>query len=308
MHDIMIFRFIFICFLLAPCLLQAQVSSTAQEVENLLAVRQVSCGTAARFTFQAADIALDGRDDAAFAYAQSQKWLSKKAESSDPITLGQVSLLIMRSFNLKGGLIYTISHGPNHAYREMTYRKFIQGRSDPADYVSGERFLHIISRVLGVIEKDSEAKKVREAAIINTELSGTDGTSARVTSEGITISISNIQFLGNSAVLMDSERAKIREIASILERYPGRNILVGGHTALAGNVREQAETSAARAQAVADYLISLGKNRSEITVQGYGAERPIGDNNTAEGQALNRRVEITILDDTAGSSGTRISN
>jgi outer membrane protein OmpA-like peptidoglycan-associated protein len=52
-----------------------------------------------------------------------------------------------------------------------------------------------------------------------------------------------------------------------------------------------------RAQAVAAYLVSLGvRKESEITAVGYGAGQPIADNNTADGVADNRRVEITILE------------
>jgi outer membrane protein OmpA-like peptidoglycan-associated protein len=59
--------------------------------------------------------------------------------------------------------------------------------------------------------------------------------------------------------------------------------------------------STARAQAVADYLVGLGcRKRDEITVRGYGAERPLGDPATAEGQARSRRVEITLLDEGSG--------
>jgi outer membrane protein OmpA-like peptidoglycan-associated protein len=96
---------------------------------------------------------------------------------------------------------------------------------------------------------------------------------------------------------MDSERNKLREIAIILARYPERAILVGGHTALAGSAQGRQQISTARANAVADFLVSLGVRKMDgIIVRGYGAERPLGDNATEEGLALNRRVEIILLD------------
>jgi outer membrane protein OmpA-like peptidoglycan-associated protein len=64
-----------------------------------------------------------------------------------------------------------------------------------------------------------------------------------------------------------------------------------------GTVEMQTQFSIERAQAVADYLVQLGaRRREEITVQGYGASRPAADNATPRGQAQNRRVEITILE------------
>jgi outer membrane protein OmpA-like peptidoglycan-associated protein len=99
---------------------------------------------------------------------------------------------------------------------------------------------------------------------------------------------------------MDSEQNKLREIALILARYPERGILVAGHTALAGTVEGRRQISTARAHAVADFLISLGVlSADRIAVQGYGAERPLGDNSTEEGLALNRRVEIILMDEGA---------
>jgi outer membrane protein OmpA-like peptidoglycan-associated protein len=91
-------------------------------------------------------------------------------------------------------------------------------------------------------------------------------------------------------------------IGVILAGYPERKILVGGHTALAGTAEGRMLISTRRAQAVADFLIFLDIRRPEaIIVRGYGAEQPLA---AAEGtpldiqaaQALNRRVEIILLD------------
>ncbi|MCL2193083.1 MAG: OmpA family protein, partial [Treponema sp.] len=54
--------------------------------------------------------------------------------------------------------------------------------------------------------------------------------------------------------------------------------------------------STERAQAVADHLVYLGvREAHEISIAGYGADRPVADNDTQEGMAANRRVEIIIL-------------
>jgi outer membrane protein OmpA-like peptidoglycan-associated protein len=140
------------------------------------------------------------------------------------------------------------------------------------------------------------------AEVIRTELEQHEvvDTSVRVADEGVVISLDNIQFLPDSVTLMDSERNKLREIAIILARYPERAILVGGHTALAGSAQGRQQISTARANAVADFLISLGVRKMDgIIVRGYGAERPLGDNTTEAGLALNRRVEIILLDEGA---------
>jgi len=122
-------------------------------------------------------------------------------------------------------------------------------------------------------------------------------TTVRISDEGIVISLENIQFAPNSPILMASEGPKLDKIAGILMKYPDRDILVGGHTALAGTEAGRRQLSLQRAQAVADYL--LGKqvrNPDRVVIRGYGADQPVADNMTEEGMRKNRRVEITILE------------
>jgi outer membrane protein OmpA-like peptidoglycan-associated protein len=119
----------------------------------------------------------------------------------------------------------------------------------------------------------------------------------RIVDEGITITLEDIQFEPDSAILMQSEQVKLDKIAEILKRYPERDILIGGHTALAGTAESRILLSQERAAAAADYLIETEiRTADRIVVQGYGAERPLADNQTEEGRRKNRRVEITILE------------
>ncbi|MCL1929344.1 MAG: OmpA family protein [Treponema sp.] len=126
---------------------------------------------------------------------------------------------------------------------------------------------------------------------------GITDASVRIDEEGITINLENIQFLPNSAILQEGEKAKLDKIGEILKKFSDRDILVSGHTAMAGTAAARLQTSKDRAGAVANYLVSKGvRNSSQVVVRGYGAERPLADNNTPEGMAKNRRVEITLLE------------
>ncbi|GHV96071.1 membrane protein [Spirochaetia bacterium] len=121
--------------------------------------------------------------------------------------------------------------------------------------------------------------------------------SVRVVDEGITISLENIQFQADTAVMLPGERAKLDQITEILMRYKDRDILISGHTALAGVAEGRMKLSVERASVVADYLISRQvRTPDRIVVRGFGADKPIADNRTAEGMRKNRRVEITILE------------
>jgi len=133
-----------------PVLLTAQ---TAAEIEGLLNNRALSYGQAAQFILRAADLgpgigAGNVSPAEAFAYAQERKWLPKNAESYGEVSLEGVSLLIMRSFDIKGGLFYSMFKNPHYAYRELVYRDVIQGRADPGMAVSGEQLLFMVNRVL----------------------------------------------------------------------------------------------------------------------------------------------------------------
>ena len=118
-----------------------------------------------------------------------------------------------------------------------------------------------------------------------------------VSEEGITVSLQNVQFLPDSAILRDSEREKLDFIAEILGRYPARDILVTGHTALAGTAEGRQWLSEERARVVGEYLLSTGMRRADqIVTRGVGAREPLADNTTEAGMRKNRRVEITILE------------
>lgn len=323
-----------ICFLfIVLAFLSAQ---TAAEIEELLKTETLSYGQAARFVLKTVDISNIKNPagflspEGALRFAMERKWLPKNAASGGGARLEGVSLLLMSSFNLKGGFLYSLFKSPHYAYREMVYQEIIQGRADPDMAVSGETLLFLINRILSRFEDDAifanetvseeemerreqerviaeqtaaarrTAEQVALANEINTQLEAqaVQNTSARVTEEGVTISLSNIQFLANSAELAETEKGKLREIAQILQSISKRRVLVSGHTALAGTVQDQLKTSLERAQSVASYLVFLGARRpDEIFVQGYGSERPVADNETPQGMALNRRVEITILED-----------
>jgi outer membrane protein OmpA-like peptidoglycan-associated protein len=143
------------------------------------------------------------------------------------------------------------------------------------------------------MDKDQVAGEIRR----DLEALGVEDTGVRVDAEGVTISLEAIRFDSDSARLLPSEQAKLDRIGEILTRYGSRDILVAGHTALAGSAEGRRELSVRRAAAVASYLIGKGVRSGErVVIRGYGAEQPVADNATEEGRERNRRVEITILE------------
>jgi len=141
-----------ICFLLAA----PAFAQTAAEIEKLLETEAVSYEQAAWLVLEAADLSgsFEGSaPDGAFKFAAQQGWLPKNAAPRDKASLEGISLLVMRSFGIKGGLFYSLMKNPHYAYREMVYQDIIQGRSDPRMTVSGDLLLFIINRVLSHAEE-----------------------------------------------------------------------------------------------------------------------------------------------------------
>lgn len=145
-------------------------------------------------------------------------------------------------------------------------------------------------------ERTATEEKVAQVQEKVNEL-GINDVTVKKGDKGLTISIENIQFGGESAELLDSEKEKLRKIAKIIEAYQDNDILVSGHTAHYPGGANPITLSEQRASAVADYLIELGlRDKYHIFTQGFGDREPIDTNATAQGRARNRRVEITIMD------------
>lgn len=298
-------------------------AQTAERLERLLNTGALSYGELALFVFEAANVAerfgpeIISSPEAAFSFAVEQNWLSANLAMEDTAVLNRASLLIMRSFELRGGIFYSIFRSPHYAFRELVHQGMIQGRVSPRMPVSGEMLVFVVGRVLSSVGDDILAPPVITPRIenrqdvlvqnvvpqdvlledINTQFEalGLTGATARLTDDGITIGLTNLQFLANTAQLMDVE--ELGEVARILQTVPVRRMLIAGHTADAGTPETQMQISIERARTVADFLIQAQIwDEGDISFRGYGAQRPIADNTTPEGMAQNRRVDIIILE------------
>lgn len=87
----------------------------------------------------------------------------------------------------------------------------------------------------------------------------------------------------------------LRGVADAIKQSSASLFEVGGYTDDAGDAEYNLQLSASRAAAVRDYLLSLGIAKSRLQVRGYGESSPRADNATPEGRAMNRRVELKIV-------------
>lgn len=133
----------------------------------------------------------------------------------------------------------------------------------------------------------------QQAEELAADLEGADVT--RI-GEGIAVSFpSGLLFDFDRADLRPASRADLADLAASLQKYPGREVVVVGHTDAVGSDAYNQGLSQRRAQAAADYLVSQGVPRSDVRTVGRGETEPIATNETDEGRQQNRRVEVAIF-------------
>lgn len=104
----------------------------------------------------------------------------------------------------------------------------------------------------------------------------------------------DIAFASGSADLQSSAFQGLSTIADSVNAQPGLTLDVVGHTDATGSRQLNAVLSTARAQSVAQYLYSGGVPAKSVSVRGVGPSVPVASNDTADGRAKNRRVDIQI--------------
>lgn len=106
-----------------------------------------------------------------------------------------------------------------------------------------------------------------------------------------------INFDTGKAVIRKADAAEMKKAVDFLKKYPDAKVHVVGYTDSRGSEKMNMKLSEARADAVKKYLIAnAGVKAGQITSEGKGPADPVGDNKTKAGQAMNRRVEIQILE------------
>lgn len=108
--------------------------------------------------------------------------------------------------------------------------------------------------------------------------------------------IYSIYFSFNSDELRQESEPTLREIADILRRHPDWKLSVAGHTDSIGSDAANLDLSKRRAASVKNALVTrFSANASRLVTDGFGKSRPVDTNDTEEGRARNRRVELVRL-------------
>jgi OmpA-OmpF porin, OOP family len=140
--------------------------------------------------------------------------------------------------------------------------------------------------VLEVGENSTEAKLL---SFIN------DADQKIDTIKGNWFELTNVRFKTGSSVLTEESMVQLKNLAAIAKSYPLVQFKFGGYTDNTGDSIKNVTLSRKRAEVVASKVREFGAAASSVVdFAGYGPQWPIGDNNTAEGKAMNRRVAVNV--------------
>ncbi|MDF0487961.1 OmpA family protein [Sphingomonas sp. H39-1-10] len=164
----------------------------------------------------------------------------------------------------------------------------VGGRHDRTAKIAGAGIGGLAGAAIGSY-MDKQERDLRER---------TAGTEVRVIRRGddLILSIpSGINFAYNSDTVAPAFQHTLDDVARVLGQYDRTYIDIYGHTDAIGSDAYNQGLSERRAVAVADYLVTHGVNGARIATRGFGKTQPIANNETEEGRAANRRVEIKIV-------------
>lgn len=135
---------------------------------------------------------------------------------------------------------------------------------------------------------DKQADKIQEAV---------PGAEVKRVGEGIQIIFddkSGVNFAFDSADLTSEAKKNLDAVAEVFIEFPDTELMIEGHTDSVGDDTYNMKLSKRRADAVVAYLKSRGVAGNRFKVEAFGETRPRFENDTKEGQAKNRRVEIGV--------------
>ena len=105
-----------------------------------------------------------------------------------------------------------------------------------------------------------------------------------------------LQFKSDTADLTPEDQGRLDQAAENLKHFHWISGTIEGYTDATHNAEYNLKLSEQRATAVRDYLVSKGVGDNRMKVVGYGESKPVGDNTTEEGRAMNRRVVLRRMD------------
>ncbi|HET6278624.1 MAG TPA: OmpA family protein [Candidatus Polarisedimenticolia bacterium] len=150
---------------------------------------------------------------------------------------------------------------------------------------------------LGKMQAD-RARLSKQYAALSQQLSGALGqmASATKTDSGYLVSLSGGAFPSGKSTLTTDAKYVLAKLSGMLLVFPDMKLDIGGHTDSTGKADLNMKLSQERAAAVKTFLTEMGVEAARVMAQGYGPDQPVAPNDTQEGRAKNRRVDIKLTE------------
>ncbi|NPA30137.1 MAG: OmpA family protein [Epsilonproteobacteria bacterium] len=118
----------------------------------------------------------------------------------------------------------------------------------------------------------------------------------KVDAQGCAVGVTlYLHFPFDSAVIPTDELTDVKKVAKFMQKHPQVTAELDGHTDSIGTEAYNMKLSIRRAKAVERALVKYGVSKDRLSVKGFGESRPIAPNDTEEGRAKNRRVEVILI-------------
>jgi len=145
-------------------------------------------------------------------------------------------------------------------------------------------------------QKELEIKQAQEAKLAKVrDMFSSSEASVLLEGNRLIIRLFSLSFPIGKATILPEYFDVLSRVQRAIREYPDAKISIEGHTDSSGDERYNERLSTKRAEAVRDYLATnMGLDAANIEAIGYGESRPIATNDTEEGRAQNRRIDVTL--------------
>ncbi len=204
-----------------------------------------------------------------------EKWQQEKLEFEAKLTEKQGEIDSQRQ------KIATLEGQSKDAQRERELI-ILQEKKTKARLESERRFQQLFNEVQGMFAQD-QAEVYKQA-------------------KNLVIRLKTMQFPVGKDLIMPDNYSLLGQVRKAIRTFGEPHVVIEGHTDNTGSSAINAQLSQNRAEAVRQYFIANGTLEGEkLTAIGYGPERPLAANDTAEGRAINRRIDVIIKTETANN-------
>jgi len=158
----------------------------------------------------------------------------------------------------------------------------------------------VVQKIKSTVDKDTDGDGINDNDDLCPTIPGTRENHGcpeikQEEKQKIILAANNIYFGFDKSDLLDNSFGPLNEVVTILKNHPEIKLFISAHTDNFGDEAYNYNLSELRALSVKLYLTSKGIEEKRIQSKGFGKTKPIADNSTPEGRALNRRVEMNIF-------------